>query len=105
MALAPKRTAGLQPPRRKPRTGKVLGRHDRARRKEFDRVEGLNFESRMMRLLRYRIERIEDGPASRLTVTQPELLLQLARRRRYWERRTLGGSDDAPCGLRISAAS
>ena len=34
--------------------------HERAQSK-FDRVEGMNFESRIMRLLRYRLERIENG--------------------------------------------
>jgi predicted secreted Zn-dependent protease len=37
---------------------RVLSRHDRAQ-DEFDRVEGINFESRLVRLLRYRMERIE----------------------------------------------
>lgn len=36
----------------------ILTRHDRAQ-DEFDRVEGINFESRIIRLLRYRMERIE----------------------------------------------
>jgi predicted secreted Zn-dependent protease len=39
---------------------KILAKHDRAQA-EFDRVEGINFESRILRLLQYRIERIEDG--------------------------------------------
>jgi predicted secreted Zn-dependent protease len=38
----------------------VMRRHDEAQTR-FDRVEGINFESRMLRLLRYRIERIESG--------------------------------------------
>lgn len=41
-------------------TARVLAHHDRAQA-EFDRVEGINFESRILRLLRYRIERIESG--------------------------------------------
>jgi predicted secreted Zn-dependent protease len=41
-------------------TAKILARHDRAQM-EFDRVEGKNFESRIMRLLRYRLEQIEAG--------------------------------------------
>ncbi len=28
---------------------------------QFDRVESVNFESRILRLLRYRIERVENG--------------------------------------------
>ena len=39
---------------------RVLSRHDRAQ-DDFDRVEGINFESRIVRLLRYRMQRIEDN--------------------------------------------
>jgi predicted secreted Zn-dependent protease len=38
----------------------ILARHDRAQ-VQFDRVEGVNFESRILRLLQYRLERIENG--------------------------------------------
>lgn len=41
-------------------TGKVLTRHDKYQDR-FDRIEGGNFEDRIVRLLRYRLERIEDG--------------------------------------------
>ena len=41
-------------------SSRIMKKHDRAQEK-FDKVEGINFESRMLRLLRYRIERIEDG--------------------------------------------
>ena len=41
-------------------TTKIFAQHDRAQ-SEFDRVEGLNFESRIIRLLRYRLERIDSG--------------------------------------------
>ena len=41
-------------------TAAVLARHDRAQL-QFDRVESVNFESRIIRLLRYRMERIENG--------------------------------------------
>jgi predicted secreted Zn-dependent protease len=41
-------------------TAAVLARHDRAQL-QFDRVESVNFESRILRLLRYRVERIESG--------------------------------------------
>ena len=37
---------------------RVLARHDRAQ-VQFDKVEGINFESRLLRLLNYRIEQIE----------------------------------------------
>lgn len=41
-------------------TQRLLARHDAAQER-FDRIEGINFESRMMRLLRYRLEQIEAG--------------------------------------------
>lgn len=37
---------------------KILTKHDRAQ-VAFDRVEGINFESRILRLLNYRIEQLE----------------------------------------------
>jgi predicted secreted Zn-dependent protease len=40
--------------------GKLLEKHDNAQA-EFDRIEGINFERRMLRLLRYRMERLEAG--------------------------------------------
>ena len=41
-------------------TARILGRHDK-KQEEFDKVEGMNFESRIMRLLHYRLQRIEEG--------------------------------------------
>jgi predicted secreted Zn-dependent protease len=41
-------------------TTKLLEKHDRAQ-VEFDRIEGMNFENRILKLLRYRLERIGDG--------------------------------------------
>ncbi|AZO47311.1 MAG: DUF922 domain-containing protein [Mesorhizobium sp.] len=41
-------------------TAAELARHDQDQVR-FDRVESVNFESRILRLLRYRIERIESG--------------------------------------------
>ena len=41
-------------------TQKILAKHDRAQ-VEFDRVEGINFERRIIRLLRYRMESIANG--------------------------------------------
>lgn len=38
----------------------ILAKHDLAQ-VQFDRVEGVNFESRIIRLLRYRMERIQSG--------------------------------------------
>lgn len=41
-------------------TARVLAEHDAAQ-EHFDRVESINFESRFLRLLRYRLEQIEAG--------------------------------------------
>lgn len=41
-------------------TAAVLAKHDRAQL-QFDRVESVNFESRILRLLHYRMERIGNG--------------------------------------------
>jgi predicted secreted Zn-dependent protease len=41
-------------------TAAILAKHDQAQ-VQFDRVESVNFESRILRLLRYRIQRIESG--------------------------------------------
>ena len=41
-------------------TARILEKHDREQLR-FDRVEGINFEDRLLRLLRYRIERMESG--------------------------------------------
>ena len=39
-------------------TASILARHDKAQA-DFDRVELVNFESRILRLMRYRLERLE----------------------------------------------
>lgn len=41
-------------------TARILAGHDRAQ-VQFDKVEGINFESRILRLLHYRMERIDAG--------------------------------------------
>lgn len=41
-------------------TAKLLERHDR-KQADFDRIEGINFERRILRLLRYRLEQIDAG--------------------------------------------
>jgi predicted secreted Zn-dependent protease len=41
-------------------TRKILAKHDRAQ-VQFDRAEGVNFERRIVRLLRYRMQRIANG--------------------------------------------
>lgn len=43
---------------------RILARHDRAQL-DFDRVEGINFESRILRLLAYRIQRLESARKAR----------------------------------------
>ena len=58
MAIAPQRGCAAMAEKAKAVSANLLGRHDRAQA-EFDRVEGINFESRMLRLLRYRLERME----------------------------------------------
>ena len=39
----------------KAKSNRILGGHDRAQ-EEFDRIEGINFESRTVRMLHYRLE-------------------------------------------------
>jgi predicted secreted Zn-dependent protease len=51
------RSCQLAAAKAKATSEKILARHDHAQ-DEFDRVEGINFESRIIRLLRYRMERI-----------------------------------------------
>ena len=41
-------------------TATILAKHDRAQ-VQFDRVESVNFESRILRLLRYRMQRVDGG--------------------------------------------
>jgi predicted secreted Zn-dependent protease len=41
-------------------TDQILAKHDKAQ-DDFDRIEGVNFESRLLRLMRYRLDRIEAG--------------------------------------------
>jgi predicted secreted Zn-dependent protease len=57
-AIGPQASCASMAEKAKAVSAKMLDRHDRAQA-EFDRVEGINFESRMLRLLRYRVERME----------------------------------------------
>ena len=41
-------------------TERVLAEHDREQA-EFDRIENINFESRLLRLLKYRLQQMEAG--------------------------------------------
>ncbi len=41
-------------------TARIMEKHDREQER-FDRVEGINFEARLLRLLKYRVKRIEEG--------------------------------------------
>jgi predicted secreted Zn-dependent protease len=54
------RTCQMAAARAKDVTQRVLAKHDRAQQ-EFDRAESVNFERRIVRLLRYRLERISAG--------------------------------------------
>lgn len=45
-------------------TNRILARHEEAQRR-FDRIEGINFESRLDRLLKYRLQQIEKSTAFR----------------------------------------
>ncbi len=60
LAIDRQDTCQLAAAKAKEVTARVLSDHDRAQA-EFDRVEGMNFESRILRLLRYRIERVQSG--------------------------------------------
>ncbi len=58
MRVSPQASCAATAEKAKAVSNQLLARHDRAQA-EFDRVEGINFESRMLRLLRYRLERME----------------------------------------------
>ena len=60
LALRRQRTCEAVAVEARAMAARILERHDRAQ-DEFDRIEGINFERRMLRLLRYRLERIEAG--------------------------------------------
>lgn len=57
-AIGRHKTCRIAAAKAKATSERILAKHDRAQ-DEFDRVEGINFESRIIRLLRYRMERIE----------------------------------------------
>lgn len=59
-AIAPQRDCAAAEAKVASVTDQVLARHDEEQQR-FDRIEGINFESRLLRLLRYRMERIEAG--------------------------------------------
>jgi predicted secreted Zn-dependent protease len=59
-ATYPQRTCPMAKAKAAQITADILAKHDRAQ-VQFDRVEGINFESRILRLLRYRVERAERG--------------------------------------------
>lgn len=59
-AIGKQKTCEIATAKVKSTTDKILKRHDLAQ-VEYDRVEGINFESRIVRLLRYRLDRIEAG--------------------------------------------
>lgn len=59
-ATYPQKTCDIAKAKAKELTARALADHDRDQAR-FDRVEGINFESRILRLLQYRVERIEEG--------------------------------------------
>lgn len=59
-AIPRQRDCAAAQERAKEVTARILARHDEAQDR-FDRIEGKTFESRLLRLLQYRIERIEAG--------------------------------------------
>ena len=61
LAIGKQRDCKTAQARAKEVTQTILARHDRAQ-VAFDRVEGINFERRIVRLLRYRMERIAKTP-------------------------------------------
>lgn len=56
--IGKQKTCEIAAAKAKATSDKILAAHDRAQ-EEFDRVEGINFESRILRLLRYRLERMD----------------------------------------------
>ena len=56
--LFPRKTCSALAKQVEETTQRLLAQHDAAQDK-FDRIESINFESRMMRLLRYRLQQIE----------------------------------------------
>lgn len=59
-AIGRQKTCDAAKAKAKEVSAKILAKHDKEQDR-FDRVEGINFESRILRLLQYRMERIEDG--------------------------------------------
>lgn len=56
----PQRTCDQAAAKAKEITNRIMAKHD-AEQARFDRVEGINFERRILRLLNYRIERAASG--------------------------------------------
>lgn len=59
-AIPPKKTCALAAAEAQAVTNSILKAHDEAQER-FDRIELVNFERRMLRLMRYRLERMENG--------------------------------------------
>jgi predicted secreted Zn-dependent protease len=60
MGMSPQKNCEIAAEKAKTITEKVLTRHKEAQA-EFDRIEGKNFESRLTRLLKYRLQQIHAG--------------------------------------------
>lgn len=59
-AISPKKTCRLAAAEAQEVTTRILKKHDEAQAR-FDRIELVNFERRFLRLIEYRMQRIEDG--------------------------------------------
>jgi predicted secreted Zn-dependent protease len=57
-ALSRQKTCEIAAQKAQQMANKILDKHDRAQ-EQFDRIEGINFENRLLRLLRYRMEQTE----------------------------------------------
>jgi predicted secreted Zn-dependent protease len=56
LAIGRQKTCAAASEKAQAASDKILAKHDREQQR-FDRVEGINFESRLIRLMRYRLER------------------------------------------------
>lgn len=74
LAIAPQPTCKQTAEKIKAVSSKALARHNAAQ-DEFDRVEGINFESRILRLMLYRLERME--AADKAKNYQPSFLADM----------------------------
>jgi predicted secreted Zn-dependent protease len=60
LKIGRQRSCAVAAERAKAASERILAKHDREQAR-FDRVEGMNFESRLLRLLRHRLDRMENA--------------------------------------------